>query len=128
LLEVLGSKVKLKWPNDLYLSDKKVCGAMTTIIKNQVVCGIGLNSSKAPSKHGKIDIEVKHMSLLNDYFDMLENCPSWSTIFSKYSVEFNSKREEFFGNYFGQGQSVELLADGSLSVDGEKVFGTRWVR
>lgn len=124
-LSELGSHVNLKWPNDLYLGEKKVCGAMTSILKKEIVCGIGLNSHEAPPEYAKMDIKIDHMPLLAYYFERLKNKPSWASIFSKYSVEFSSKRKEFFGVYLAQGQSVELLSDGSLSIDGEKVFGIR---
>ncbi len=43
-----GSPVAIKWPNDIYVSDRKICGILTTSnIKEQhlaqSICGVGLN-------------------------------------------------------------------------------------
>jgi len=124
-LHGLGSSVKLKWPNDLYINGKKVCGAMTNIVKGVVVCGIGLNSSFAPPKHAVLDISIDKNKLLADYFEVVQNATNWEAIFSKYEVEFSSNKQEFFGDFLTQGQSVELERDGSLIIDGTKVFGIR---
>lgn len=40
--------VQIKWPNDIYIKDKKVCGFLTEMIANAdgveaVICGIGIN-------------------------------------------------------------------------------------
>ncbi|PJB80794.1 MAG: biotin--[acetyl-CoA-carboxylase] ligase [Acidobacteria bacterium CG_4_9_14_3_um_filter_49_7] len=47
-----GEKLRVKWPNDLYLNDKKVAGILTeskiTSEKARVVAGIGLNIAIAP--------------------------------------------------------------------------------
>ena len=46
--EILGQTVKVKWPNDIYVGDKKVCGLLIqntisgTYIQNSII-GIGLN-------------------------------------------------------------------------------------
>ena len=46
--ELPQSEIKIKWPNDIYISDKKVCGILiqNSVIGNRldyVVVGIGLN-------------------------------------------------------------------------------------
>lgn len=40
--------VKIKWPNDIYVSDRKICGILTTATVNHqhidsAICGIGFN-------------------------------------------------------------------------------------
>ena len=124
-LKAYGSEVKIKWPNDLYLHNKKICGAMTNILKDTIVCGIGLNTDNSPQTYGNIDVPIDKIALLSDYFDMLEKAPSWGVIFSKYEVEFSSQKEVYFGDFVNQGQSVKLDYDGSLIIDGKKVFGAR---
>lgn len=45
-----GINAKIKWPNDIYINDKKVCGILTeTILENKraeyVIVGIGINAN-----------------------------------------------------------------------------------
>lgn len=46
--ETTGLNSGIKWPNDIYINDKKVCGFLTEIISadnivQTIVCGIGIN-------------------------------------------------------------------------------------
>jgi BirA family biotin operon repressor/biotin-[acetyl-CoA-carboxylase] ligase len=43
VLESLKIKGIVKWPNDVYYDDKKVCGILSEIIKDKVIIGIGIN-------------------------------------------------------------------------------------
>ncbi len=85
LVKELGShKVSIKWPNDLYVGDKKICGILikNSVIGNRfeyVVVGIGLNvnqtvfASLAPNP-----VSMKNISgfdfALNDALDSLLDC------------------------------------------------------
>ncbi|MFC2067389.1 biotin--[acetyl-CoA-carboxylase] ligase [Chloroflexota bacterium] len=56
---VTGLKSQLKWPNDVLISDKKVCGILTeSDVQNKavayVVIGIGINISMRPSDYPEI--------------------------------------------------------------------------
>jgi BirA family biotin operon repressor/biotin-[acetyl-CoA-carboxylase] ligase len=59
ILEELGFKPTLKWPNDILLSSKKVGGILceTVLIEKQrcVICGIGLNVNMSLEELQKID-------------------------------------------------------------------------
>lgn len=43
----------LKWPNDILVSDAKICGILLERVKDQVVVGIGVNIAVAPSVAGR---------------------------------------------------------------------------
>ena len=77
---------KIKWPNDLVLGDKKICGILTEAIpeKNRIIIGAGINtnqesipeelSQSATSILIKTDDCVDHDSLLESilhYFEQL---------------------------------------------------------
>lgn len=47
-LEGLGSSPALKWPNDVLLRGKKVCGILVESTGERAVVGIGLNVKTAP--------------------------------------------------------------------------------
>ena len=42
-LEGVGMTPSIKWPNDVYLDERKVCGILVEAIGERVVAGIGLN-------------------------------------------------------------------------------------
>ncbi len=42
---VCGVNAKLKWPNDVLIADKKVCGVLAQVEGNAVIVGVGLNVS-----------------------------------------------------------------------------------
>ena len=49
LEKLLGIKPQIKWPNDILLEDKKICGILTEILKcaddEHIIIGIGVNYS-----------------------------------------------------------------------------------
>jgi BirA family transcriptional regulator, biotin operon repressor / biotin---[acetyl-CoA-carboxylase] ligase len=124
-LDKFSSKLAIKWPNDLYLNGKKVCGALTNIVGKFVVCGIGLNMAFSGSNYGHVEINATKEELLIDYFGALDMHQNWAEIFSEFEVEFHSTMDIFFNLYLKQGDELKLLNDGSLSINGERVFGTR---
>jgi BirA family transcriptional regulator, biotin operon repressor / biotin---[acetyl-CoA-carboxylase] ligase len=124
-VEKFGVKPIIKWPNDLYVDGKKVCGALTNIIGNFVICGIGLNIASSGANYGYIEINATMKELLIDYFEALDMCQNWTEIFSEFEVEFHSTVDIFFNTHLERGDDLKLLNDGSLSINGERVFGTR---
>ncbi|WP_207387369.1 biotin--[acetyl-CoA-carboxylase] ligase [Legionella rowbothamii] len=56
----LATDVKIKWPNDIYWADKKLCGSLIEILAEsngnaQVIIGIGLNVNTDTEKHSLPD-------------------------------------------------------------------------
>ena len=49
--EACGPTVKLKWPNDLLLGDRKLGGILVEVAEGKAVCGVGINLTWAP-EHG----------------------------------------------------------------------------
>ncbi len=127
VLESVGSKIWLKWPNDFYIENKKIGGTITNLSNNIFFCGIGLNLKYVNNNFGYLDIEFDIKKYLNLYFDKLESKISWKQIFSKYSLEFEKSRqmETTINN---QKKSLEhsiLNGDGSIFIDNKKVFSLR---
>jgi BirA family transcriptional regulator, biotin operon repressor / biotin---[acetyl-CoA-carboxylase] ligase len=46
--EACGEAVRLKWPNDLLLGDRKLGGILVEVTADRAICGIGVNLSWAP--------------------------------------------------------------------------------
>lgn len=122
-----GSKCWLKWPNDIYIDEKKIAGAITSFLKEKdtLVCGIGLNISGS-KKYGNCDIQTDKKNLLCEYLSVFQAPPSWKDIFIKFEVEFLKTKEKtlLYGSLKSH-ENVTLNSDGSLCVDNKKVYSLR---
>lgn len=49
-----GAEMILKWPNDVLVSQAKICGILLERVKNQVVVGIGVNIAVKPEVEGRV--------------------------------------------------------------------------
>ena len=126
-LEEFGSKVWLKWPNDFYIKDQKIGGMITNIIKDSIVCGVGLNIAEAPEGFEKLDVDLKREELIDRYFINIEKKSSWKQVFSKYKLEFYRNQ-----NFYTHGKNLRislegalLQSDGSVVVNGERIYSLR---
>jgi len=129
-LNELGSKVWIKWPNDFYISDKKVGGLITKFINDEVlICSIGLNIKSSPKEFAKLDIELDRDSLIDNYLSKLDKKISWKYIFSKFEIEFNRSKDYFYmDSKLKKRVSISgaiLQEDGSIIVDNRKVYSLR---
>ena len=128
ILQNLGSKVWIKWPNDFYMDDKKIGGVITEVIKDDIICGIGLNLKNAPDGFGVLDIAVDKKELIEKFLKNLKNLVSWKQVFRKYEVEFY-KSKIFLTNLDNKKQislkDAKLLDDGSLEINGERIYSLR---
>ena len=127
VLKELDSKVWLKWPNDFYLDDKKIGGTITTVSKNLLFCGIGINLKEVSDDFGKLDITIDINDMLKSYFSNLEKMIFWKQIFSEFKVEFqhSKKFQTTIDNQKVSLQNVTLNDDGSIQVNNKKVFSLR---
>jgi len=127
LLNETNSKIWLKWPNDFYIGNSKAGGTITQIIGDNLVCGIGLNTTHASGDFAVLDIEIDKKNLLNEFFNRLKEITSWKKIFSKYSLEFELSKK-YQTHYNGCEISLEkaqLNNDGSLSIGDKRIYSLR---
>ena len=127
ILEEQGSGIWLKWPNDFYIKDKKIGGTITSINGKLMYCGIGLNLKKVSEEFGFLDIEIDIKKVIKLYFEKLEKSIKWKQIFSEYQIEFR-KSKNFQATLKNQKVSLTnavLNEDGSININGEKVFSLR---
>ncbi|WP_373070551.1 biotin--[acetyl-CoA-carboxylase] ligase [Sulfurimonas sp.] len=126
-LEKEKSNVWLKWPNDFYVGDEKIGGMITNIVSDILICGVGINLVKSPTNFNTLDIDISKSTLLNKYFKNIENFSSWKQIFRKYKLEFY-RNQNFFTHNENDKISLskaELLDDGSIEIDGERIYSLR---
>ncbi|MBZ7938769.1 biotin--[acetyl-CoA-carboxylase] ligase [Campylobacter sp. W0014] len=122
-----GSKIWLKWPNDLYLDDKKAGGIMSTKISDFIIGGVGLNIVFAPKNKALCDIKISIENLVKEFIKKLEKKILWKNIFSKYMLEFEKSRH-FSVHYEGKIFSLKdacLYQDGSILLDNKRVYSLR---
>jgi len=122
-----SSGVWLKWPNDIYLGDHKIGGVITKKIDNVIVCGIGVNLQKSKDGFKSLNSDVSIDLLLEDYIKELELKQTWKQIFSEYQIEFELSRKfsVHIGNYHKNLKDALLCGDGSLIIEGKRVYSLR---
>ena len=126
-LTAFGSKVILKWPNDFYIDTKKIGGMITTVVGDTLICGVGLNLRDGDTEFAVVDVKIDKENLLERYFENLEKKVLWKQVFSKYKLEFQTNKK-FFTHIESERISLEdvtLEDDGSISIDGERMYSRR---
>ncbi len=120
-------RVWLKWPNDLYLDDQKVGGTITKVIGDTLVCGMGINLKSERISYGALQLDVSAMTLLKAYLNALEKFPKWKQVFREYRVEFELSRRfsVHIENTRKSLYNAQLCEDGSLLIEGKKVYSSR---
>jgi BirA family biotin operon repressor/biotin-[acetyl-CoA-carboxylase] ligase len=127
ILVDLGEQIWLKWPNDFYLNNEKIGGIITKKIKNILVCGIGINLKNNQNGYTALQSDILPHLLLEKYLLALEEFPKWKQIFSEYEVQFelSKKFSVHIENYQKSLWDAVLQPDGSLIIEGEKVYSLR---
>lgn len=127
LLASLGSQLWLKWPNDFYLGERKIGGAMTNKIKDNLICGIGINLVSAPEYAGILDIKISAKDAIEGFFALYENKISWKQIFRNFSLQFQKSQK--FSVHLGDEkislEQAKLCEDGSIIINEERVYALR---
>ena len=129
-LKSFGSKVWVKWPNDLYLERKKLGGVITKPIGDDILlCSMGINLKNAPKKFNILDINIDKMKLIEAYLLKLKEEIFWKNIFSQYCVEFEKSREFGFYDKISKKRlhlkDASLNEDGSITIENRKVYSLR---
>ncbi len=122
-----GGKVWLKWPNDLYQAEEKVGGVITKKLSDFVVVGIGVNLKKNQNGYSSLDTDIPPLILLNIFLEEVKKKPKWKEVFSQYKIEFDLSKS-YVTHHNGriiEMKNAILCEDGSLDIDGGKVYSLR---
>ncbi len=126
-LNEIGSEAWLKWPNDLYVKERKTGGCITSKKGSAIIAGIGVNIVDAPRGFGVLDVKTEPFVLLERFLENLKNPPTWKQIFSNYSLEFE-KSKKFYthaGSERVDMKNAMLQKDGSLLIGERRVVSLR---
>lgn len=136
----------IKWPNDIYINDKKVCGFLTEVLSENnmiqsIICGIGINLYETQSvkeinnatsieselrKNDRMDIEMElflnHLvKEIEHYYELFLSTP-FSTIKDDWvskSIIFGRGMRISETNRSYMGKPVDITDDGFLVVTDE---------
>lgn len=141
----LGLDARIKWPNDIVIGSKKVCGILTEMSAemdrvNYVVCGIGINANtesfseelqvKATSLMLEKGQKIDRCALLQDILYEFEQCyteflkngfSSFKSEYKKYCVTLNRTVSIIQNNQSTVAEAIDITDDGELivKIDGE---------
>jgi len=128
---VNSNLINLKWPNDILVDEKKICGILLESSDNFIIVGIGLNILKIPvletkwattklNDHLKGSINIKNIGLkiLNKVFNNYHSWEKFGFVFFKEDINkkmfminkkivlnVNSKSNPLNGVFLGIGDS-----------------------
>ena len=126
-------ELSIKWPNDIYVGDKKICGVLIenrlqgNVIVDSII-GIGLNVnqtefvSDAPnpvSLRQLLGREIDREALLHDFLETLETVSSSETTYSAYRNKlFRMGKQAVFSDETGrfEGTIQDVETDGRLLI------------
>lgn len=144
LEDYLNTEFEIKWPNDILLNGKKICGILTEISGevdkiNYVIVGVGINinlqkddfSDNLQSKASSLRIETgseldrkevlqKVLTLLDKYYDDYLKGVEMPLILQKYKSKLNLMKKEVEIKVHNtkpvKGQVVDIGNNGALIV------------
>ncbi len=81
ILKQINCEVLIKWVNDIYIHNKKICGILTESKNNKLIIGIGINlyhqefpsNINASSIEDETGIKINKDQLLKDLLEELNN-------------------------------------------------------
>lgn len=124
-----GSKsIWLKWPNDLYIGERKVGGILTQCVGENCICGIGINLES--QIYAELDISIldtQKQAFIQEFLDFFLSFPTWKEIFRKYKLKFH-KNFSYYFHHHNQKISFRdavLCEDGAIIIDNEKIYALR---
>ena len=126
-LRDIGETVWLKWPNDIYTKNSKIGGVITQKIDDILVVGIGINLKNSQNGYSSLDSDIQAVDLLDIYLDKLAHRVDWKQVFSQFKIKFEQSKA-YYTHQDGAKIDMKnaiLCDDGSLSVDGRKVYSLR---
>ena len=77
--------------------------------------------------YSALQCDISPDILLKNYLLALQKFPEWKQVFSEYRVEFEQSRKftAYVGNTRKSLADARLCEDGSLLIEGKKVFSAR---
>ncbi len=120
---------EIKWPNDIVIDDKKVCGILCERTEDSIICGIGINILNKVSRDipataiTGINPSMLVADILNELESLLEyDFPQLRREYENYCININCPVEAIYENRTIKGTAVGVTDTGELIIatpDGE---------
>lgn len=133
----IGAGAKIKWPNDVVIGTKKVCGILTERSGDAMICGIGINVN---TKEFSPELADKATSIFLETGEKQDIDYVCALVLNEFELVYNSLREGGFAALYEEyeslcitvGKEVVILKDGEevpgvalgISPDGELIVDT----
>ena len=98
LEKITGEKAFIKWVNDIYIKNRKVCGILAERVEDKVVLGIGINVF-APQNGFPDDIKDKAGYLFESKKNLMKEKVISEILSAVHEVYLNPNREELYNKY-----------------------------
>lgn len=130
-------KPEIKWVNDIYVNNKKVCGILVEATNNGVIIGIGINLKTKTfpdelKEAGSLNISISKTKLICEIVNNILNTSDFSQYYKDHScvlgkkiffIENNEKYEAFaedidenFGLIVRMNDKSKTLSSGEISL------------
>ena len=118
----LKDQLKIKWPNDIYLNGKKLCGILTSHLTAQKyhLIGIGINTNFTEFPKELQEISVSLKQYLNSEVDNYELMKAFFDFFAAELPEFIENKLDV--SYFNK-HSLLRVKQVELDTDFDKFYG-----
>ena len=119
--EACGPDVRLKWPNDLLLDDRKLGGILVETTSEKAICGIGINLTWAPEGAARLDQPRDALlDRLRDSIEIWTAAPSDRILarWRELSATLGRRVRIDVGHKSTEGLAEDLGPHGELIVDG----------
>lgn len=104
LLDRYGIKGKIKWPNDIYVDDLKICGILVEDIHqdglNAIVIGIGLNVNSISGEYTSMKMKMGHDYLIK---------PIMITILTYFKIYYNLYQQDCYDQILDHANNISYL-------------------
>jgi len=136
-LALYGKKAKIKWPNDVYLNDKKLSGILIEDIYlngyQASIVGIGINHSNKDEVDGiglnDINIDSKDLILkIAKYYDYLSNIDIKELVkkYKENNLIIGKKiiyqGKEYLAKEINDDGSLKLMSDTEIDIKCDEIF------
>ena len=114
-------KFKIKWPNDIYIENKKLAGVLieTNIVKNKIkslIIGLGINFVSSPNNLDYETISVnsfsKEVNPISFFVYFTKEISDSLCIFKKTNID--KKDKNFLQNFKDFGKSINIKKNGEI--------------
>ena len=126
---ISGLSCRIKWPNDIYLNDKKLAGILTEFkargkSPDYVILGMGLNVNWSPEK--EIKILFPSTSIYNETGKITSRNQLITEIIKNFETFYNNIVNERMEELYNRCNILSLLTGKDVSIDTgeEKIRGT----